>query len=65
MMMKPEDKDTTIADIHRIREQIAAKFGGDLNAINDDARARMERSGCVIIRREPTADQPTGKAATK
>ena len=49
--MKREDKDTTIADIHRIREQIAAKFGGDPFAINADARARMEQSGRPILRR--------------
>ena len=30
--------DTTIDDIHRVREQMAAKFGGDLNAILEDAQ---------------------------
>ena len=57
--MKAEDKDTTISDIHRIREQIAAKFSGDAYAINADARARMERSGCTIIRHESAPTQPT------
>ena len=30
--------DTTIDDIHRVRKQMAAKFGGDLNAILEDAQ---------------------------
>ena len=59
--MKAEGKDTTIADIHRIREQIAAKFGGDAYAITADARARMEKSGCRIIRREPAPTRPIPK----
>jgi hypothetical protein len=63
--MKSEDKDATIADIHRIREQIAAKFGGDAYAINADARARMEKSGCVVVRREPTAHSATHKSSTE
>ena len=54
--MKANDKDTTISDIHRIREQIAAKFGGDVHAINADARERMEKSGRTIIRRERHAE---------
>ena len=63
--MKAEEKDTTISDIHRIRQQIAAKFGGDAYAINADARARMEKSGCTIIRRESADREPTGTTVTK
>jgi hypothetical protein len=40
--------DTTIDDIHRVREQMAAKFGGDLNAILEDARKRQEASGRAV-----------------
>jgi hypothetical protein len=40
--------DTTIDDIHRVREQMAAKFGGDLNAILDDARKRQAASGRAV-----------------
>jgi len=60
-MMKPDDKDTTISDIHRIREQIAEKFGGDLHAINADARKRMEQSGRTIIRRDQRAENQEAK----
>lgn len=59
--MRPEEKDTTISDIHRIREQIAAKFGGDVHAINADARERMENSGRTIIRREQRAENQEAK----
>jgi hypothetical protein len=40
--------ETMIDDIHRVREQMAAKFGGDLNAILDDARKRQEASGRAV-----------------
>jgi hypothetical protein len=42
--------DATIDDIHRVREQMSAKFGGDLNAILEDARKRQEASGRAIWR---------------
>lgn len=42
--------DTTIDDIHRVREQMAARFGGDLNAILNDARIRQEASGRSVWR---------------
>jgi len=43
---------------NRIRERIAARFGGDAYAIAADARTRMEKSGCTIIRRAPAANRP-------
>jgi len=38
-------RDTTIADIHKIRERISDAFGGDIHAITEDARKRQEQSG--------------------
>ena len=35
------DIDTTIEEIHRTRERLAAKFGGDVKAILEDARRRQ------------------------
>lgn len=64
--MKPDDSDTTIDDIHRIRREIAAKFAGDLFAISADARDRTEKSGREIIRRSQASNQatsPTGRVA--
>ena len=49
--MSSELNDETIEEIHRIRAEISAKFGGDLYAITADARARMEASG------QPTVDR--------
>jgi hypothetical protein len=49
--MNAETRDTTIADLHRIRREMAAKFGGDVFALNADAQARSEASGRRIIRK--------------
>ena len=43
MIPKP-DVDTTIEDLHRTRERLAAKFGGNIRAILDDARRRQAAS---------------------
>jgi hypothetical protein len=42
------DVDTTIDDIHRTRQRLAEKFGGDVNAILEDARQRQAASGHPI-----------------
>ena len=42
------DVDTTIDDIHRTRERLAEKFGGDIKAILEDARQRQAASGRPI-----------------
>ena len=43
-MIQQTDIDTNIDDIHRMREKLAAKFGGDIRAILDDARRRQAES---------------------
>ena len=55
--MTRENTDNTIADIHRIRREIAAKFKGDLFAINADAQARSEASQRQIIRKHKTSNK--------
>jgi hypothetical protein len=50
------NQDTTIADLHRIRRELAEKFQGDLFAINADARARMEKSGREVVPLELPSD---------
>lgn len=53
-MTSPKDSDlvdTTIHDIHKIREEISDKFGGDVAAILADARERQEKSGRRVIYR--------------
>ena len=50
MIQQRTNLDTAIDDIHRVREQMAAEIGGDLNAILEDARKRQEASGCAVWR---------------
>jgi hypothetical protein len=45
MPEKTTNRDTIIDEIHRIRERMAEKFGGDAAAILEDARKRQEASG--------------------
>lgn len=47
------DVDTTIDEIHRTRERLAEKFGGDIKAILEDARQRQAASGRPIWRAAP------------
>ena len=50
-MTSPDNshQDTTIADIHKIRERISDAFGGDIRAISEEARKRQEQSGRETI----------------
>jgi len=57
MTHKPTDRDTTIEDIHRIRRQMAEKFGGDVDAIIEDARKRQEASGRAVWQ-GPSSSKP-------
>lgn len=43
-MIPETDRDTTIEEIHQTRERLAAKFGGNIRAILDDARSRQAAS---------------------
>ena len=43
-MIQKADIDSTIDDIHRTRERLAEKFGGDITAILEDARRRQAAS---------------------
>ena len=45
MIQKKNNRDTTIDEIHRIRQQMADKFGGNIAAILEDARKRQAASG--------------------
>jgi hypothetical protein len=42
-------RDTTIAEIHKIREKISDSFGGNIRAISEDARKRQQHSGRTTI----------------
>ena len=40
-MIQKTEVDTTLDELHRTRERLAAKFGGDIQAILEDARQRQ------------------------
>lgn len=44
-MTSLNERDTTIAEIHKVRRRISDAFGGDIHAISEDARRRQEQSG--------------------
>jgi len=48
MIQKTTSRDPIIDEIHRTRERMAEKFGGDIAAILDDARKRQEASGRAV-----------------
>jgi hypothetical protein len=48
MTHKTTNRDTIIDEIHRTRQRMAEKFGGDIAAILEDARKRQEASGRAI-----------------
>ncbi len=51
MTHNSSSSDSTIRDIHAIREQLSDKFGGDIAAILADARQRQSTSGRRILQR--------------
>ena len=42
--------DTVIAEIHRTRREISDRFGGDIDAIAEDAARRLAESGRPLWR---------------
>jgi hypothetical protein len=62
MTQKTTKGDPIINAIHRTRQRMAEKFGGDIAAILEDARKRQEASGRAIWQ-GPTSNKdlnPTG-----
>jgi len=45
--------DPIVAEIRRLRDEYARRFGYDLDAICRDLRAQQERSGRRVVRRHP------------
>ena len=55
--------DPIVAEIHRVREQIAARFGYNIRAIGEDARRRDAAGDRQVVRRPPRP--PAAPRATK
>ena len=48
MSQNPTNRDTIIDEIHRTRQRMAEKLGGDIAAILEDARKRQADSGRTV-----------------
>lgn len=57
-------KDPIVEEVRKIRDEHAARFNYDLDAIFRDLRESQEQSGREVARLEPkeTADEPTDTA---
>lgn len=62
-MIQKTEVDMTIAEIHKTRERLAAKFGGDIDAILEDARKRERTSGHPIWHQKTEATSPITSSA--
>jgi hypothetical protein len=56
--------DPVVAEIHQVREQIAARFGYNIRAIGEDARKR-DAADAEVIRRPPRPPAVTARAKAK
>jgi hypothetical protein len=66
MIPKTKNRDTILDELHRIREQLAEKFGYDITAIQEDARKRQEASGRAIWQGPSSkALKPTGNGEAR
>ena len=57
------DKDPILEELHRVREEYAARFSYDLQAIYRDLKAREDRGEFVVVHRSP--QPPRVKVARK
>jgi hypothetical protein len=46
-------KDPIVEELHRMREEQAARFGNDLHAICEDARRRQGQDGRRVVPASP------------
>ena len=45
----PKEIDTVMAEVHRVKEELAKRFNYDLSAMARDARARQGSSGHRVV----------------
>jgi hypothetical protein len=57
------DKDPILEELHRVREEYAARFNYDLQALYRDLKAREDRGEFVVVHRSPRP--PRGKVVSK
>ncbi len=56
-------EDPIVAEVHRTREKLAAKYNFDLAAFFADVRKRQAELGGRLVRAEPTAEADRGRPA--
>jgi hypothetical protein len=56
--------ESTIEEIHRIRREISDRFGGDIDAIAEDAARRQAVSGRPVWRPDSTNKPMHGSGGT-
>lgn len=60
-------EDPIVAEVHRIREELAARFNYDIHAMFADMRERQEALGTRLVSlvkpAEPTAEADRGRKA--
>ncbi len=59
-----KNRDPILEEIHQTRQRISEKFGGDIDAILDDARQRQAASGHPTWKR-PITDQTSSRTGDK
>jgi hypothetical protein len=59
------EPDPIVAEIHAIREQIAARFNYDIRAICNDARERDAKGDRQVVRRPPRRPEGWQEPAAK
>jgi hypothetical protein len=52
------ENDPILSEIHRVREEIAAKFNYDMQAIVQYMQHRQRESGAAVVRRPPRPVDP-------
>ena len=53
-------EDPIVAEVHRIREELAAEFGFDVKAIFADIRKRQTALGArLVLQKKPASPQPS------
>ncbi len=50
--------DPIVAETRRLREEYAARFNHDIDAICDDLEAQQKASGKTVVHREPQRPRP-------
>jgi hypothetical protein len=49
-------EDPIVAEVHRVREELAAEFQFDVHAIFAELRKRQDASGARLIAQKPNAE---------